>query len=159
LGIIYLTPLRGKMTISPCEKCNGGIVNTAKSNTCDQCGGDASTIEIKNPTIPVYVFHCPAYCTSYGYGKDGLKNYGVFRYANGLWLRDDGQADMAFIGYSPYDCGKGGAPIFYGVELSWDLWRHPNKVAYDSACYKCVEINGCASGLTVNPDECRKSSI
>ena len=97
----------------------------------------------------VYVFDCPAQCCSYGYGKNGLKHYGVFRYAGGLWLQADGKKDMAFIGYTPYNHGRGGAPIFYGLEI-----KMANKTAYDSACNLCSKLNGCASGYTVQIENC-----
>lgn len=147
------------MTISVCEKCNGGIVDTTKSNACNQCGGDASTVDVM-PAIPVYKFHLPLDCTGYGYGKDGLKHYGTLRYAEGRWIPTDGEPDLAFVGFTPWNDGKGGAPIHYGVEIPWQLrWRHPNGIAYESACRKCVKIGGCASGRTVTRRRWRASAV
>jgi len=32
------------MTISKCDKCDDGFIDTSKSNICDKCGKDASTV-------------------------------------------------------------------------------------------------------------------
>lgn len=165
---------KGKqMTVFACANCEGGTVDTAKNNNCGQCGEDASTVVIK-PNLPTYKFRRPARCTGYGFGAKGLRHYGVRRYAGGRWIPDDGQPDLAFIGFSPYNDGRGGAPIFFYVKIhelqkstaaetismfgrSWQVTRgepHPNWAAEKSACAMCCEIGGCASGYTVTPDQC-----
>lgn len=111
---------------------------------------DTQGVAISSPTL---MFYCPTDCTGYGYGKDGLEYYGVLRYAEGQWIPNDGEPDLAFIGYTPGGTA-GGAPIFYGVETPHNISHHPNVIAYNAACHKCADINGCASGRTVNPEQC-----
>jgi hypothetical protein len=143
------------MTICKCDKCEG-TVNTDKGGICDNCGISISTTIVKIP-IPIFKFRPPSRLVGYGYGKRGLENYGIRRYAGGKWILDDGKYDMAFIGYTPGG-REGGAPIYYGVDMSSNKNGnhsfHPNSIAYRSAGDICCAINGCASGKEMAIDKC-----
>lgn len=112
--------------------------------------------EIKAEIIfPIYEFRPPThYCHSSLY--DGYP--GLLRYNNGNWIEDNGEYDLAFVGYS--ECH---APVFWYVEIpdhigdhhyyrkSW----HPNEVAHNNACWVCAKINSCASGISIDINKCK----
>jgi hypothetical protein len=79
----------------------------------------------------------------------------MFRYADGQWIRDDGQADLAFFGKAIPRGSQNWFPYAFGFEFLvadddgeyWDHPRgHPNTIAYESAMNECSKRYGCANG-------------
>lgn len=87
------------------------------------------------------------------------ENYSIielFRYADAEWIRDDGQADLAFFGKAIPEGSQNWFPFAFGFEFliededGDDYWGrpadHPNTIAYEDAMNRCCSKYGCANG-------------
>lgn len=70
----------------------------------------------------------------------------LFRYANGEWIEDDGQSDLAFGGIT-----KTGWPYAYGFDFGRrePSHEHPNEIAFDGAMSFVCDRYHCANGRRV----------
>lgn len=109
-----------------------------------------------------------------------LKNHsGMLRYADGKWIPDDGQPDLAFIHYDQFPVVEYISMPYY-TNLLWEWWelqerkrvwhycttnnqdradyrfeerdKHPNEIAGRSGMNKCCDLYHCANGQSIHID-------